>query len=146
MTYSKEQKEHIEFVFDVFCRVVLRHELIDAVREKQRRAQHEISLDYLRDEKYFDVSTTDEYFVKQDKPIAFTVCNKTVIVDNEQLCEALKRLTAAQRELILLHFFLRCTDEQIGKLYGRNRSTIQYRRSVAIKQLRKEMESLKDEE
>lgn len=146
MTYSKEQREHIEFVFDVFCRIVLRNEFYNVLREKRRRSQHEISLDYLHDEKYFDVPVTDEYFVKQDKPTIFTVDGKTVIVDNEQLGKALKCLPEAQRELILLYFFLCYTDEKIGKLYGRNRSTIQYRKSVALKQLRKEMETLADEE
>lgn len=146
MTYWENRTEHIEIAFDVFCRVVLRREFINAMREKKRRARYEVSLDYLRDEKYFDVPVIDEYFVKQDKPTAFIVCGKTVIVDNEQLGQALRRLTTAQRELILLYFFLRCTDAQIGNLYGRNRSTIQYRRSVALKRLRKEMEGLNDEE
>ena len=146
MTYSKEQREHIEFAFDAFCRAVLRHEFINTLRDKRRQSQHEISLDYLHDEKCFDVSVTDEYFVKQDKPTTFTVCSKAVIVDNEQLGQALKRLSEAKRELILMYFFLRYTDEQIGKLYGRNRSTIQYRRHAALKQLRKEMEALQDVE
>ena len=146
MTYSKEQREHIEFAFDAFCRTVLRHEFINTLRDKRRRSQNEISLDYLRDEKYFDVSVTDEYFVKQDKPTAFLVCGTTVIVDNEQLGQALKCLPEARRELILMYFFLRYTDEKIGRFYGRNRSTIQYRRHAALKQLRKEMEAFADEE
>ena len=58
MTYSKEQKEHIEFAFDAFCRTVLRYEFINTLRDKRRWSQHEISLDYLRDEKYFDSFTT----------------------------------------------------------------------------------------
>ena len=118
MTYSKEQKEHIEFAFDAFCRTVLRYEFINTLRDKRRWSQHEISLDYLRDEKYFDSFTTDKYFVKHDKPTAFRVCGKTVIVDSEKLVQALKHLPEARRELILMYFFLRYTDVKIGRLYG----------------------------
>ena len=117
MTYSKEQREHIEFAFDAFCRTVLRHEFINTLGDKRRRSQHEISLDYLHDEKYFDVSVTDEYFVEQDIPTAFIVCGKTVIVENEKLAQALKRLPEARQELILMYFFLRYTDETIGRLW-----------------------------
>ena len=37
-------------------------------------------------------------------------------------------------------------DEAIGRLYGRCRSSINRRRNVALKQLRKEWEKLKHEE
>ena len=109
MTYSKEQKEHIEFAFDAFCRTVLRYEFINTLRDKRRWSQHEISL---------DSSTTDKYFVKHDKPAAFRVCGKMVIVDSEKLVQALKYLPEARRELILMYFFLRYTDVKIGRLYG----------------------------
>ena len=60
--------EHIEYAFNAFCKVVLRHESINAWRDLKRKAEREISLDYLMPERYFEPSAMDSYFEKQDKP------------------------------------------------------------------------------
>ncbi|WP_346726578.1 RNA polymerase sigma factor [Bianquea renquensis] len=71
---------------------------------------------------------------------------KEVIVDNERLTKALLKLPKLYREVLLLYYFLGYRDEAIGRLYGRCRSTINHRRSMALKRLRKEWEKLKHEE
>ena len=81
----------------------------------------------------------DSYFEKLDKPTAFLVFGKEIIVDNEQLA------TALSREVLLLYYFVGYRDEAIGRLYGRCRSTINSRRNIALKQLRKEWEKLEHE-
>ena len=43
MSYSKERKEHIEYTFATFCRVVLRNAALSAYRDIGRRRKHEIS-------------------------------------------------------------------------------------------------------
>ena len=68
-----------------------------------------------------------------------------MIVDNERLAIALSRLPELRREVLLLYYFVGYRDEAIGKLYGRCRSTINSRRNVALKQLRKEWEKLEHE-
>ncbi len=88
----------------------------------------------------------DSYFEKQDKPTVFLVSGKEVIVDDERLATALSRLPELRREVLLLYYFIGYRDEVIGRLYGRCRSTINRRRNVALKQLRKEWEKLKHEE
>ena len=87
----------------------------------------------------------DSYFEKREKPTAFLVLGKEVIVDNERLAIALSRLPELRREVLLLYYFVGYRDEAIGKLYGRCRSTINSRRNVALKQLRKEWEKLEHE-
>lgn len=146
MRYSEQFIEHIEYAFNAFCRIVLRYEAINAWRDLKRKEAREISLDYLMSERFFEPSAMDRYFEKQDKPTAFLVFGKKVIVDNEQLAMALSRLPKLRREVLLLYYFIGYRDEAIGRLYGRCRSTINSRRNVALKQLRKEWERLEHEE
>ena len=146
MRYSEQFMEHIEYAFNAFCRIVLRYEAINAWRGLKRKEAREISLDYLMSERFFEPSAMDSYFEKQDKPTAFLVLGKEVIVDNEQLATALSKLPKLRREVLLLYYFIGYRDEAIGRLYRRCRSTINSRRNVALKQLRKEWERLEHEE
>ena len=145
MRYSEQFMEHIEYAFNAFCKIVLRYEAINAWRDLKRKEAREISLDYLMSERFFEPSAMDSYFEKQDKPTAFFVLGKEVIVDDEQLAMALSRLPKLRREVLLLYYFVGYRDEAIGRLYGRCRSTINSRRNVALKQLRKEWEKLEHE-
>lgn len=146
MRYSEQFMEHIEYAFNAFCRIVLRYAAINAWRDLKRKEAREISLDYLMSERFFEPSAIDRYFEKQDKPTVFLVLGKKVIVDNERLATALSRLPKLRREVLLLYYFIGYRDEAIGRLYGRCRSTINSRRNVALKQLRKEWEKLEHEE
>ena len=146
MRYSEQFMEHIEYAFNAFCKIVLRHEVINAWRDLKRKAEREISLDYLMSERYFEPSAMDSYFEKRDKPTVFLVFGKEVIVDDERLATALSKLPKLRREVLLLYYFVGYRDEAIGRLYRRCRSTINSRRNVALKQLRKEWERLKHEE
>ena len=146
MRYSEQFMEHIEYAFNAFCKIVLRYEAVGAWRDLKRKEAREISLDYLMSERFFEPSAMDSYFEKQDKPTAFLVLGKEVIVDNERLATALSRLPKLRREVLLLYYFIGYRDEAIGRLYGRCRSTINSRRNVALKQLRKEWERLEHEE
>ena len=146
MRYSEQFMEHIEYAFHAFCKIVLRHEAMNAWRDLKRKEEREISLDYLMSERYFEPSAMDSYFEKQDKPTVFLVLGKEVIVDDERLATALSRLPQLRREVLLLYYFIGYRDEAIGRLYGRCRSTINHRRNVALKQLRKEWERLGHEE
>ncbi len=146
MRYSEQLMEHIEYAFHAFCKIVLRHEAMNAWRDLKRKMAREISLDYLMSERYFEPSVMDSYFEKQDKPTVFLVLGKEVIVDDERLATTLAKLPELRQEVLLLYYFIGYRDEAIGRLYGRCRSTINSRRNVALKQLRKEWENLKHEE
>ncbi len=98
MRYSEQFMEHIEYAFNAFCKIVLRHEAINAWRDLKRKEEREISLDYLMSERYFEPSAMDSYFEKQDKPTVFLVLGKEVIVDDEQLAMALSKLPKLRRE------------------------------------------------
>ena len=146
MSYSEDYKERIEYMFAAFCKVVLRNAAFTAYRDFGRKQKREISLDYLMSETPFEPFTTDRYFEQYDKPTVFVVQGQEVIVASERLADALCKLPEQRRVVLLMYFFLGYTDEKIGNVYGRNRSTANYWKLAALKQLRKEWEKIEHEE
>ena len=104
MTCTEEYREHIEYTFHAFCKVVIRNASYTALRTRSRKNKREISLDYLTDEKHYPL-------------------------------EALSRLPAQDREMVYLSFFKRLPQHEIGRRYGRSRSTAGYHIRKAIQQL-----------
>ena len=82
MRYSEQFMEHIEYAFNAFCKIVLRHEAINAWRNLKRKEEREISLDYLMSEKYFEPSAMDCYFKNRTSRLCFLCwkkcCTETV--------------------------------------------------------------------
>ncbi len=62
MAYTEVYKEHSMYAFNGFCKVVIRYVAINAWWERGRRREKEISFEYLTEEKFYPLSTTDEYF------------------------------------------------------------------------------------
>ena len=125
MTCTEEYREHIEYTFHAFCKVVIRNATINAARTRSRKHKREISLEYLTDEKHYPLGTTDEYFQapEPDEEYILTLCGDTVIFSSGLLAEALSRLDEREREMIYLSFFKRIPQHEIGRQYGRSRST-----------------------
>ena len=149
MSYSEEYKEHIEYVFAAFCKIVLRNAAMSAYRDIGRQRKHEISLDYFMEEQYYSPSTTDSYFEKQPRltqPTEFVVCGEIIIIEDERLAEVFSSLPKLRQEVLVLYFFFGYTDKKIGERYGKSRTTVNYWKIAALKQLRKEMERLEHEE
>ena len=143
---STEYRESIERRFHAFCKAVLHNEACNYYREQKRKVQREISFEFLQENTSFVPHSTDEYFILQDKPTGFTVCGQIVTVDSEKLAKALLCLSEGWREIILMRFFLQLRDKQIAALLGKPRTTVNYQKKAALKQLRKEMEKMNDEE
>ena len=146
MIYSEEYKEHIEYVFATFCRAVLRYAALNAYRDFARKQKREVSLEYLISETPFEPFTADTYFEQYDQPTVFTVRGQEIVVASKRLADALLKLTEQRQNVLFLYFFFGFTDAEIGKEHGRNRSTTNYWKLAALKQLRKEMERLEHEE
>lgn len=146
MKYSEEYKEHIEYMFAAFCKVVLRNAAITAYRDLGRKQKREVSLDYLLSETSFEPFTMDNYFEQYDRPTVFIVNGQEVVVASKRLADALCSLSEQRRTVLLMYFFLRYTDEKIGREYGRSRSTVNYWKLAALKQLRKAWEETANEE
>lgn len=142
MTCTEEYREHIEYTFHAFCKVVIRNATINAARTRSRKHKREISLEYLTDEKHYPLGTTDEYFQapEPDEEYILTLCGDTVIFSSGLLAEALSRLDEREREMIYLSFFKRIPQHEIGRQYGR--STAGYHIRKVLRQLQAEMEGM----
>ncbi len=125
--------------FSAFCKIVLRNAAISAYRDFGRKQKHEVSLDYLMSETPFEPFTTDSYFEQYDKPTVFVVKGqKKIVVANKRLADALLKLSEQRRTVLLMSFFLGYNERKIGSEYGKSRSTVNYWKHAALKQLRKE--------
>ena len=142
MPYTEAYKEHIMYTFNGFCKTVIRFAAINAWRDRSRRRQKEISLEYLTEEKFYPFSTTDKYFLDPCKQYPVTICGQRVILTNGELAEALSSLPEKKREIIYLYFFGHYTQREIGEMYGRCRSTTGYQIRRTLPLLHKEMEVL----
>ena len=85
----------------------------------------------------------DEYFVLQKKPTDFAVSGQIVTVDSEKLAKALLCLSERRREIIFMRYYLKLRDRQIAALLEKPRTTVNYQKNAALKQLRKEMEKIR---
>ena len=47
---------HIQYTFNAFCKVVIRHAAIDKILKLRRRWEREVSLDYLMSEKFVQLA------------------------------------------------------------------------------------------
>ena len=139
---TEAYKEHIMYTFNGFCKTVIRFAAINAWRDRSRRRQKEISLEYLTEEKFYPLGTTDEYFEAPYEEYPVTICGQTVILTNGELAAALLSLPERKREIIFLYFFGDYTQQEIGEMYGRCRSTAWHHIHSALQMLHKEMEVL----
>lgn len=64
MPCTEAYKEHIEYTFNAFCRVVIHYAAINAWRDRDKRRQREISFEYLTEEKFYPFCTSDTYFIQ----------------------------------------------------------------------------------
>jgi RNA polymerase sigma factor (sigma-70 family) len=126
--------------FDCFCRKVLRNETRSHYSEMKRLRDKEVSISDLSEQELDRLSTTDEYFLSEQ---TFNVLDRDVIVKNESIAEALRNLPERSRDIILLYYFLELSDGEIGEKLNMIRSTVQYRRTTTLQELKKIMEEEK---
>lgn len=136
MSLTAYEKRRIS-EFDSYCKHVLRNEAKDIQRQLERKRKSEISFSDLSDMDLNQLYVFDEY--KTDKTF-FHVINAQVALQSRHLSKALKKLSEDKQNIILLSYFLDMTDQEIGEILNLARSTVQYRRSVALKELKSEME------
>ena len=148
MTCTEEYKEHIEYTFQAFCKVVIRNAAITAARTRSRKYKREISLEYLTDEKHYPLGTAEKDFrePEPDEEYIIQLCGDTVILNNGLLVKALSRLPVWKQEMVYLSYFRRIPQREIGRRYGRSRSAAGYHIRKSVRQLHEEMEGMTHEE
>lgn len=86
-------------------------------------------------------AATDEYFAQPplSEEYPFTVCGQTVMLSNPDLAAALSSLPETEQEIIFLYFFEHLTHAEIGKQYGRTRSTAGRHIYLDLRRLREDV-------
>ena len=135
MTEDEAYKVHIQYTFNAYCKIVIHHAAIDKILRLRRRWEREVSLDYLMNEKFFQLAEPEqleEYF--------FTVRDQTAVLYHAELAAALALLPEQTQEEIFRYYFLRQPQRVIGVHIGRTRSTAGQLIQLALQQLRRLME------
>lgn len=133
MNDSEQYKGHIEYTFAACCKVVLRNASMSAYRDIGRRQKREISLDYLMEERYYNLSTTGSYFAEQTSSTELIVCDERTLIENERLAKVFSGLPKLRQEILILYFFFGYTVTKIGEIYVRSRTTVDYWKIAALK-------------
>ena len=60
MTEDEAYKVHIQYTFNAFCKIVIRHAAIDIILKLRRRWEREVSLDYLMNEKFVQLAEPEQ--------------------------------------------------------------------------------------
>lgn len=93
MTCTEAYKEHIMYPFYGFCNVVIRDASITSWRDRQRRHNREIFLEYLTKEKFYPLGTTDEYFTAPYEEIprhSLMIYLIQIVLGEDQMADHLK--------------------------------------------------------
>ena len=140
MTEDEAYKVHIQYTFNAYCKIVIRHAAIDKILRLRRRWEREVSLDYLMNEKFFQLAEPEqleEYF--------FTVRDQTAVLYHAELAASLARLPEQTQEEIFRYYFMRQPQRVIGVHIGRTRSTAGRHIQLALRRLRRLMEGKEHE-
>ena len=84
MTEDEAYKVHIQYTFNAFCKIVIRHAAIDKILKLRRRWEREISLDYLMNEKFIQLAEPEQL-----EEYLFTACGQTAVLYHAELAAAL---------------------------------------------------------
>ena len=135
MTEDEAYKVHIQYTFNAFCKVVIRHAAIDIILKLRRRWEREVSLDYLMNEKFVQLAEPEQL-----EEYLFTACGQTAVLYHAELAAALALLPEQTQEEIFRYYFMRQPQRVIGVHIGRTRSTAGRHIQLALKRLRRLME------
>ena len=131
MTEDEAYKVHIQYTFNAFCKIVIRHAAIDIILKLRRRWEREVSLDYLMNEKFVQLAEPEQL-----EEYLFTACGQTAVLYHAELAAALARLPEQTQEKIFRYYFLRQPQRVIGACIGRSRSTAGRHIQLALQRLR----------
>lgn len=141
MELTPSQKKTVRHQFDSFCKKVLREEARDYLKQIAWRSEHEVSLSELSEEQINQAYILDEY---PSDYTQFEVRGYSVTVHDDRLVQALMGLADEKRDIVLLAYFLDMTDQEIAEKLNSVRSTIQYKRTSSLKEMKRRLEVEED--
>ena len=124
--------EHKQYAFDSYCKKVLKCEACNGYRQISRRQKRFASLEELSEAEMAQLAVYDRYSWEYT---TFPVGGAVILIEDDRLAEALLGLSQEDREIFMMHWFLRMTDEQIAKYMDKARRTVNTRRHKAYRLL-----------
>lgn len=137
MELTASQQKAVQKQFDCFCKKVLREEARDYIRSLKRRSEREISLDDLSDSQIGTLSHPDIY---PSDLSTFFVQGQLIAIRDDRLADAIASLSSDRQEIVLLSYFLDMPDREIAERLDMVRSTVQYKRRNALREIKEKME------
>ena len=128
--------EHKQHAFDRYCKKVLKYEAYNGYREISRRQKYEALFSELSEEELAQLAVYDRYSWEYT---AFPVGGAVILIEDDRLAEALLGLSQEDREIFMMHWFLRMTDAQIARYINMPRRTVNTRRQKAYRLLKELM-------
>lgn len=125
--------------FDCYCKLVLKHEAIDYLRELKYRRDNETVFSALPQAEMDKLCTTDRY---SSDSYTFSSYGCDLSIENELVAEAFASLSAPDQSILILRCVLDLTDKEIGSIMGLCRSAVQKRRTRTIEVLRAKLMAL----
>lgn len=132
---AQEQK----IVWRRFCRYcikVIDGEVLNYLHELRRQQEHEISFSELTEEQQNQLYTCDDIL----KSIHFRVMDMDVEVNDDEISEALGRLSEKRRMIILMAYFLDMKEAEIAQCMKLVQSTIHYHKAESLRLLKEFLE------
>ena len=118
------------------CKKVLKCEACNGYRQISRRQKRFASLEELSEAEMAQLAVYDRYSWDYT---TFPVGGAVILIEDDRLAEALLRLSQEDREIFMMHWFLRMSDEQIAKYMDKARRTVNTRRHKAYRLLKELM-------
>ena len=122
--------------FHSFCKVVLRHEMLDCFREFSYQNKWLVSLNHFPPSALDGICTADQY---PSDYTTFSADGYALQISNERLANIIEKLSQPEQRLLILRFVLELNDREIGRMMRCSRSAIQRRRTSVLRNLRKQL-------
>ena len=119
--------------FSLFAIRVLRNASNKGHNEYRKRAKREMTLSELSDSALYKLYSFDACV---NKDSVFHVQGLDIVVRDDRIADLLNRLQERHRNVILLKYYAKWTDQKIADLYSVRRQSIQYQRKSVLKKMR----------
>ena len=120
--------------FESCLKKVVRHVVKDYQQELKRRKEKEIPFCELPEIVVEKIAVWDDYDTDYT---FFNVCGMNIRIYDDELAEALKQLSARNRENLLMYYFLEMNNEEIAKVQNITKSGAFQNRHNTLEAVRK---------
>src|SRR5699024_2743754 len=110
--------------------------------ERRKQQSMEMTFSDLTPQEAHQLYTLDKQYEGEESE-TFQVAGKKITP--KLLAEAIRTLPEEKRNTVLLYYFFRLSDVEIGQLLDIPRSTVQYRRTSSFERLKRFLEEHADE-